>query len=839
MKSLISGLLGLLMLLGLAACSSNDGASSPPGTNTPSAPSSPPPSITVQPADRSVAAGAAASFSVSASGTIDSYRWQSSTDAGVTWSDVAGATTSTLAIPATKVEDNNLRLRVLITGAGTTVTSATARLTVTAPSGQPGSAPVILVHPVTVTVPFGESATFTVTAEGPDLSYQWWAKGEGWFLIPGATSATFRTGDYDVEINGGNSIRVEVTNPYGSVTSEEARIWYDSSNPGNPGGPSDPNLPPGCPGPQCIQPVPGASGLFPQAPNPLTATPTFGSVSSVTFRGWRKIQGGGVHKDDQVWEIALAPGVTATITMPWPTFLEDLDLQLTPVTSMDSLPFTSLVGAISIVNSEVEELGLAEAERPYTVTFNLTQDAAAAAIAENQTVFLADADGGNLHLVPVAREDASLTRISVQLDRLGIVGLAHATDGERQAALAHWPTADSDQFAASQAEIARLLRLDALATPVGAQSGKPLAKTRVVRAQAIDDDFRQQSIADLTSFYNDRVAPAVSAAYADHLLIGDAIRVMTEWSREVLLRGTEDPALLALEARIMPTVQNLLEIAADDIKAACRANGGGFDRVQQMLGMLRQLALQSMNAKHDELMEALNDCFRFRMEFSHERDRQVNSSATYAGGWYSNVNISTTANDTGSALLQGDALQFFSTVVGGAPEGPLGVTLSYNHSLDSESYNLQFVADPVWSEVPVRTTHHSTCHATENQVLGAKIKDFGLVRYPGGKRAVRLRLVDWGEGMIHCDANATTVITPWNGDSITQQSSPSTDSDYNTLTQTFFGFPDLRAVPGEFNTWEVLLKPEASGFRWQSTRSANGGGDQRREEFEITLHNDL
>lgn len=834
MKSLIAG---VLMLLALAGCGSGDGDTAPTDNTNPN-----PPVITTQPADLAVTAGAAATFMVSATGDITSYRWQRSTDGGGSWTDIAGATTSTLALTSTTLADDSLRFRVLITGAGGTVTSATARLTVTAPSGQPGAAPVILVHPETVTVPLGQSATFTVTAEGPQLSYQWWLRGEGWDPIPGATSATLRTGDYDVEINGGNTIRVEVSNPFGSVTSEEARIWFGSPDPGipdpgNPGDPSGPTLPPGCPGPQCIQPVPGATGLFPRNPSPLMAAPTFGNVTGVTFRGWRKIQGGGVHQDDQVWHVTLSPGVTATITLPWSTFLEDLDLQFTPVTAMDGLPFTSLVGAIAIVNSEAEEFGLAQPERPYTVTFTLTQDAAATASAAHQTLFVADADGGNLHLVPVVSLDASLTNITVRLERLGIVGLAHATDDQRQTALGYWPTTIADQFAAAQAEFARLLRLDALAAPgSAAKAAGRRAKAWNIRAFAVDDSFADQRIAHLTSRYNDVVAPTVAAAYGDHSRIGDAINELLSWDREVQLVQLDDPTLDGLSDRVMPTVMDLFGILADDIMAACRQDGGGFERVAQMIGVMRQIALLGMDAKLAELEAALEDCFRFRLEFKHERDRQVQSSASYDGGWYDNVSISMTAQDTGTGLLEGDVWSFLHTVVGGAPEGPLGVDLNYNFSHDSDSYREQFISAPVWGVVPVRTTHHSTCHATEDQVLGAKIKDFGLVRYPGGRRAVRLRLIDWGQGMIRCEGTATTVIT-WGGGTITEGAPFSNDSDYNTLTQMMFGFPDLRSV--DYQTWEVLLKPEGGGYRWRSTRNANAATEQRREEFEITLQNNL
>lgn len=84
------------------------------------------PSITTQPRDQSVTAGAAATFSVSATGTAAlTYQWRRN---GV---DVAGATASSYALAATMAGDSASQWTVAVhNGAGTTL-SAAALLTVT------------------------------------------------------------------------------------------------------------------------------------------------------------------------------------------------------------------------------------------------------------------------------------------------------------------------------------------------------------------------------------------------------------------------------------------------------------------------------------------------------------------------------------------------------------------------------------------------------------------------------------------------------------------------------------------------------------------------------------
>jgi hypothetical protein len=75
-----------------------------------------------------------AAFSVSAffSGNTLAYQWQSSTDAGTTWSNVSGATSVTLSLSGLTTADNGKRYRCILSATGVaSVTTNSATLTVT------------------------------------------------------------------------------------------------------------------------------------------------------------------------------------------------------------------------------------------------------------------------------------------------------------------------------------------------------------------------------------------------------------------------------------------------------------------------------------------------------------------------------------------------------------------------------------------------------------------------------------------------------------------------------------------------------------------------------------
>ncbi|MFM2338020.1 MAG: hypothetical protein RL115_1213 [Bacteroidota bacterium] len=102
------------------------------------------PSIGTQPIAATICEGANATFSVAASTGVGSltYQWQLSTNGGVSWSNIAGATTNSFAQTAISATQNGYQFRVLVTaGCGTTPSSAAVLTVNTFPVVAFGSIP--------------------------------------------------------------------------------------------------------------------------------------------------------------------------------------------------------------------------------------------------------------------------------------------------------------------------------------------------------------------------------------------------------------------------------------------------------------------------------------------------------------------------------------------------------------------------------------------------------------------------------------------------------------------------------------------------------------------------
>ncbi len=148
--------------------------------------------ITTQPSAQTTCVPNSATFTVAAIGTGLSYQWQRALAASPTvFADIAGATSASYTTPATVIADNgNLyRVNILSTCSPTTPTiSNTVLLTVNNPV-------TITQNPVSVSGCAGDNYTFSVTATGTSITYQWQvasAQSPTLFVdIPGAVSSTY------------------------------------------------------------------------------------------------------------------------------------------------------------------------------------------------------------------------------------------------------------------------------------------------------------------------------------------------------------------------------------------------------------------------------------------------------------------------------------------------------------------------------------------------------------------------------------------------------------------------------------------------------------------------
>jgi len=174
------------------------------------------PAIVTQPSNQTVAVGAAATFSVVATGTAPlSYQWQKGTTA------IPGATSANYTTPAAVVADNGSQFSVIVSNSAGSITSNAATLTVTS-SGPP----VITQQPSNQTVTVGQTATFSVAATGTlPLTYQWQ---KGTTAIAGATSASYTT-PATTSADNGSQFKVVVSNVLGNAPSNTVTLTVNAS----------------------------------------------------------------------------------------------------------------------------------------------------------------------------------------------------------------------------------------------------------------------------------------------------------------------------------------------------------------------------------------------------------------------------------------------------------------------------------------------------------------------------------------------------------------------------------------------------------------------------------
>lgn len=145
-------------------------------------PDTSPPRISTQPAAVIAYETQSANFHVTAStshGQI-SYQWMRNGD------NIPGETASTLTLSPLSVGDDQTQISVAVSnGSGTKVSSESALLTVKQ------AVPRILTAPTPQTIDAGQTATFTVSADGlPPLSYQWYKNS---VAIPNAITPEYTT----------------------------------------------------------------------------------------------------------------------------------------------------------------------------------------------------------------------------------------------------------------------------------------------------------------------------------------------------------------------------------------------------------------------------------------------------------------------------------------------------------------------------------------------------------------------------------------------------------------------------------------------------------------------
>ncbi|NUJ90118.1 hypothetical protein HOW07_19045 [Plantibacter sp. MCCC 1A11337] len=193
-----------------------------------------PASITAQPSAASVKVGETATFTVGIAGDAAAVQWQRLAAGATGWTDVAGATGTSLEI-VTTAQDAGAQYRAVVTGAIPTEIDGSVFSVTSAPVGLAVDttipvAAAIVSQPASVTAPVGAaspSVFFSVGVTGtPAPSVQWFERAvgaDGWSAITGATSATLEV-DY-ADGDSGKRFRAVVGNGVGDpITSDVATL---------------------------------------------------------------------------------------------------------------------------------------------------------------------------------------------------------------------------------------------------------------------------------------------------------------------------------------------------------------------------------------------------------------------------------------------------------------------------------------------------------------------------------------------------------------------------------------------------------------------------------------
>ena len=190
---------------------------------------------TGNPSNTTVCAGTNASFSVVAVGTNLSYQWQVNTGSGIfsnitNGSQYTGSTSATLTIVAPAYTLNGYQYQCVVSGncSPSSVTSSPATLTVN---------PVALIssQPANVSSCQGSTVSFSVTASGSGLTYQWYQKvGSGVFspttdggIYSGSATPTLTLTGISTAMNN-NQYMVVITDGACPVSSSTASLTVNA-----------------------------------------------------------------------------------------------------------------------------------------------------------------------------------------------------------------------------------------------------------------------------------------------------------------------------------------------------------------------------------------------------------------------------------------------------------------------------------------------------------------------------------------------------------------------------------------------------------------------------------
>lgn len=177
------------------------------------------PTVIANPTDLSVIAGQTASFTAASTGNPNpTVQWQVSTDGGATFTNISGATATTLSFTAAQT-DNGSKYRAVFTNSLGSATTSAATLNV-------GIPPIVTQNPTDLTVNVGQTATFTAASSGnPTPTVQWQVSTDGGATFSNISGATSTTLSFTAAFSQtGNKYRAVFTNGAGSAITSAALL---------------------------------------------------------------------------------------------------------------------------------------------------------------------------------------------------------------------------------------------------------------------------------------------------------------------------------------------------------------------------------------------------------------------------------------------------------------------------------------------------------------------------------------------------------------------------------------------------------------------------------------
>ncbi|HEY1419955.1 MAG TPA: hypothetical protein VGG90_04510 [Candidatus Dormibacteraeota bacterium] len=296
-------------------------------------------------------------------------------------------------------------------------------------------------------------------------------------------------------------------------------------------------------------------------------------------------------------------GAVFTLTIPNHALLGAQKVTMTPVMSIDGLPFSGGLGAA--VQLEPDGLQL------FAAATLVIKPGKALAI-PSQVGFAYHGSGQEMFLYPPGRRGA----ITFKIFHFSGEGIAIGTKAEVEAQSKRQPTSAEDQAAQ---QIAAELQ-DILAQE---------RRDQLLGKNPDDSQVDKATFKTIEDMFNRVVKPKIEKALADETLIDDAINTALGWERMIALLGIDNGQYKAMEdyiAKMLPILFDHAQKAAYD---RCFTKHDP-SAAQRMLYLVRVAALLGIKEADQTVVDDIGKCLTFKLDFSTNGPFMHDSCGVYA-----------------------------------------------------------------------------------------------------------------------------------------------------------------------------------------------------------------